>query len=1351
MKTLLKLAVLVPCVALVLVAAIWGALQLPGTKRFAAKALSQRLSKPGQVIELEGLSGWIPFSLGVKLLRMEDAEGPWLEVKDAQLDWNPWMLLRGRLQLQALGAERLRLLRLPQTSQPASSPEKTEAWSPPKSLFPITVERLFLDHLFLGAPVVGEALSASLEGTVRSQAKEGTLEATLTVTGREKASGTRLSLDALFTPEAPHLSVRLQFFEPPAGWVQRRLGMADKGEMTAQVEAEGDLSRWEGAVTVQSAALGHARFSLVLDLPRTGHPLRLSARGTAEPSRSLLPEPWAPVLALPANLSLRVQRREDGALELSSFQLTSSALDLDVAGRVRLDPLKVEEASYQVAFSDLQVLSSLTGLPVSGKGLLEGTVRGNAKELAGDTVLSLANVSLPKLSGKTVRLQGRWSIGLGARQVYPSFVLDLDGEADRLVLTHGNPVALERLQVFARGRLAPEGKLVLKEARVQIPDMGLVQLSGTADLGKQSLEAGFDLELPALGRFSFLAPQDLAGRLKASGTVEGPWNALHLKALLEASHVAFGTAHWKHIRADLDATDLPRSPQGRLTLHAEHAHGPLILQARFAAKDGMVDLSRLNARFRDAHVQGNLEGNPAAMAFSGHLALSVPRLEQLGEVVGQDMRGSLQARLDLTRGKDGSRARGSLSGTSIGFGDFLLQTLRCDLDVTRLARNPEGTIRLAAAGLKGPSLTVNEARVAVEAQGRRLAFSSRWKGRATAPFQVEAQGVVERKPKELDVLLNRLSGRLGEMPFSLDRPPTLKRLGNRMEVSEFSLRLGDGAVRAEGVWEPGASRAAVRLQDLDLKLVRLLGGPAINGRLNGRARLLTKPAGPRVQVSLNAEDLRPPSWNADSTPAASAQVDLSLTPQNLRVRGEVSGFAKGPTRLEISLPVRFHLDPFAFRIRRDTPLRGFADLTCDLERLTPLLELDRQHISGLLRSRLYLSGLWPRPEVNGTMDLDGGRYENEDLGLLVQDLRLSARASGGHIRILELTAQDGLGGRLKGSGTARLGPSQSYPFSIQATLEDFAPTHGDDVFGKVSGQMSVSGSMQDMTIRGRLTVQPLQIMLPQRLPPEMTEIQVEEVGGKTPPSARPESPPSPTSPSRIRLDLAVDFPRRTTVRGWGLDSQWKGAVRLSGTTSKPMITGRFQTIRGTLDFLNKRFQVKQGTVDLHGSFPPDPVLDVTAEAALKELTAVVTITGPASKPAIQLSSTPERPQDEVLAQILFGRSASKLTPFQALRLAKIIKTLATGGTNAPGMLDRVRSSLGVDAIELKGTGEGLENARLGVGKYLSDTVRVEVEQGLGEGSGRVGVEVEVTPNISLETELGGDTGAGVGVQWRIDY
>ncbi len=164
-----------------------------------------------------------------------------------------------------------------------------------------------------------------------------------------------------------------------------------------------------------------------------------------------------------------------------------------------------------------------------------------------------------------------------------------------------------------------------------------------------------------------------------------------------------------------------------------------------------------------------------------------------------------------------------------------------------------------------------------------------------------------------------------------------------------------------------------------------------------------------------------------------------------------------------------------------------------------------------------------------------------------------------------------------------------------------------------------------------------------------------------------------------------------------------------------------------------------------------PDLNIVAEAKIKDITARVTFSGPASNPEMNLSSEPALPSDEILARVLFGRTASNITPSQALQLAMLARSLTTGGGSQLDFMSRTRKFLGLDELEFSSSDEGLSKGTLGVGKYLTEGVYLNLQKGVGQGTDKASVEVEVTPNITVESEVGSDSSSGIGVNWKYDY
>ncbi len=162
--------------------------------------------------------------------------------------------------------------------------------------------------------------------------------------------------------------------------------------------------------------------------------------------------------------------------------------------------------------------------------------------------------------------------------------------------------------------------------------------------------------------------------------------------------------------------------------------------------------------------------------------------------------------------------------------------------------------------------------------------------------------------------------------------------------------------------------------------------------------------------------------------------------------------------------------------------------------------------------------------------------------------------------------------------------------------------------------------------------------------------------------ARSRHPPPAPGPV-IKLDLTIEAPGQIFVRGRGLDAELGGSVRVQGTADNPRPIGSFELRRGKFSLAGQTLNFAKGKVSFNGGSLTDPSLDFTVSPTNAAITAELNIGGTVSNPKITLSSTPELPQDEILAQILFGRSASSLSPFELAQIASAVAEL-TGVTSA---------------------------------------------------------------------------------------
>jgi len=220
------------------------------------------------------------------------------------------------------------------------------------------------------------------------------------------------------------------------------------------------------------------------------------------------------------------------------------------------------------------------------------------------------------------------------------------------------------------------------------------------------------------------------------------------------------------------------------------------------------------------------------------------------------------------------------------------------------------------------------------------------------------------------------------------------------------------------------------------------------------------------------------------------------------------------------------------------------------------------------------------------------------------------------------------------------------------------------------------------------------------------------------------------------------------VRGRGLDAELGGDLHIQGTADQPIIQGALNLRQGDFNLLSRDLQFQTGTITFSGGKEIDPLLDFTATTKITAADVTVTVGGTATHPSIALQSSPELPQDELLAQLLFGKASGALSPFEAIQLAQATAEL-TGVSSGSGALDKFRKTLGLDRLNV-GSDDASGGPTLSAGRYVSRRVYVGAKQGTKPGSSAATVEIELTPNVKLNTDVGADSSgkAGVTMEWN---
>jgi translocation and assembly module TamB len=892
-------------------------------------------------------------------------------------------------------------------------------------------------------------------------------------------------------------------------------------------------------------------------------------------------------------------------------------------------------------------------------------------------------------------------------------------------------------------RLTETGTLTVSDLRV---DSGRARLGGAIsfNINSELLEGSWQVAMPNLGVLS----RELAGALEADGTVTGRPLELRTTARAVGRKLRVAALDLPELRATLTAEDLPRRPRGRLAMEMNGDDRRLRGNTLFALAGARLRLSSLSVRAGENQVTGALTVHLDRRLLEGSLQGNLPHLEGLAPFVGMPLTGSAAVSAAFDVEPTGQQVTVRATGRDLRSGLGAAATVKGEGRVSRAFTEPEGRARLEIAGGRFGGMSLEALVLTVEGDKKRLALTGDGRGHYREDFQIGVSAALERAPGFERILVSRFQGRYGEIPLTLRGPTAFTVTRRGYDLGRLILAIGPGRLEALGrVGEEGCT-LSLSLEEIPLRILRLAGGPDLSGVVRGTLQLAGSSQQPEGKGELGVRELT--LSGLEGIPALQLAATGELSHGRLRGLATLQGRGAGTLEAEAELPLSLSLIPFRCSLPDSGEVQGRLGGEMDTALVGALLALDDQRLEGALGLRLAVAGSASAPRISGVARLQKGVYENLRTGTILRDLDLVLSAKPPRVILERARGSDGAGGTITGRGWLDLLPEEGFPFSMEVNLREATVVRHDYVTATAAGRITLSGSVTRALLQGELEVAPAEIRIPERLPLDIPNLEIIEIGG--PPRQAPAEPKTGKGTAfHLNLEVALTSPGRIFIRGRGLESEWRGSLRIRGRAEDPTITGSLSLVRGRFNFPGKEFTLTRGQIGFDGAVPPVPNLDVEAEARAPRLTARLHLLGPFSSPTITLASEPPLPQEEILSQLLFGRSSTAITPLEAAQLAYATNALV--GRGGPDFMGRVRRLLRIDQLQVKQreTPEGAQEAAVVAGKYILDGVYLEVEKGTEATRDKASLQVEVTPNITVGTEVGVDSQGGVSLNWRWDY
>ena len=406
-------------------------------------------------------------------------------------------------------------------------------------------------------------------------------------------------------------------------------------------------------------------------------------------------------------------------------------------------------------------------------------------------------------------------------------------------------------------------------------------------------------------------------------------------------------------------------------------------------------------------------------------------------------------------------------------------------------------------------------------------------------------------------------------------------------------------------------------------------------------------------------------------------------------------------------------------------------------------------LEGGLRFDVRLRGPFALSSLSGKITLSGGRLADPTLPFGLKEMSLDATLGNGSAA---LTGQSAVttGGKL--GVTGNMGLTAPYPANLAFALNNTVLRNPQLYATTANGTLTLNGpAFGGGMISGTITLGKTELQIPSTNAAVAGDL----------PGLRHVNEPSASAATRQRaglgptggavrggagygLDVTLSAPNQVFVRGRGLDAELGGTLILRGTTAKISPSGAFNLLRGRLDILGRRLVLSEAQVQLQGALVP--YVHILAGIESGGIASSVLIEGDATNPAVTFTSSPDLPQEQVLAHLLFDRGIDKISAFQAAQLASAVASLA--GRGGDGVMGALRRKTLLDNLDVQADGTG--NTTVTAGKYLGDKAYSEVTVGQG-GTSAISLNYDLGRNITAKTHADSEGMTGLGLFLTRDY
>lgn len=1356
----------------------------PGRANLASIA-SSLASGDGRKVSISGINGLWDGPITVDNVVIQDGNGPWLALRNISADLSYRALIGGTISAQTLSVAKVELARAPVAAETQAS--ESTGFSLPVD---INLPSIDIPEILIGEKLLGGVAQLRASGKLIAKADPLKLDTKLDIV-RVDGAGGELDLTVGFDPDADKLDVKISGNEPAGGVVATLLGLPGAPPVSIAIEGTGPASNWsgQGAVAVDQKVVAKMRGTH--QFTNTGSRLDLAGEGEFA---QFLPEGFRHVVEGQSTVTFAGTIGEGGAIDVEAASLKSQAVDVKARGKI--DPATTSDLeltattlsgpltiSLGEAADKMTVALDAVRARVAGTGenpSVDATVRLDSfthplVSLQDATInMTSSGFAVASRTGPVRLVVNVSSVASPNASLAPFLAGPLALEADATVETGAillNQAALrnDALSIAANGTIsrtdgAASIDLTADVQQSAIPaaahgvtgetikfeatlargadgamsisgldaQSGPLALSGSASLEGGNVQAALEGALDDLSR----AASGVSGAIGFRLSADGPMLAPAVKLDVTSDRIETGGRAITNLQLAVAGAADATASSADISLTGQVGDQALQGAAKLTTENGRRQISQLDVTLGQNKITGDLDLDDKLLP-SGSVAFTLPDLGPLAALALQQVSGSADGNVTFTNGPEGPALAVDASIQQFQRETISGRDVKIAAHVENYIAAPAVSGRIQAAGVNAGTTAVSGIDVTLTQDGVWTGFD----GKATVnAIPASAKGRAKYEDGVATVELASGNATVQGVLASIAAPSTITNSNGVTRLEQLVLALGGGRATVSGTV---ADQLAINTQltSIPVSLANnFVPGLGADGTVSGTVRVTGAPANPSIAYDIRASgaqtaQTRGAGFGAMSVDSTGTFANGALS-FNATV-GEGGGLAMrggGTVQTTGSRALNLRFDgtvPFGF--------------------LTRQLAQQGVSLTGAANVALTIGGNTASPVIGGTITSSGARFVDAQTGVAINDLAMRVELGGGVARIVSLTGAISSGGSLNAGGTIGIDPAAGFPADLSIRISDGRFTDGRVVATTFNGDLAVKGPLtQAATLAGRINLGRTVITLPERIAPSLARLNVKHKNAPSDVERQAEALKPASSGGGgggFLLDLEVVAQDQIFVRGRGLNAELGGSIRLQGPSNAPQAVGSFKLRRGRLAILGRRLDFSQGEVTFSGSLSPE--LDFAATSPVNGGTVTVAVTGEASNPQFSFTSSPAMPEDEVFAQLVFGRAMGSLSAIQIAQLAQAAATLAgVGGSTS--LLDNLQGKLGVDDLDVK-TDEATGDTSVSVGKYLNDRTYITIEKGSRPGSGKAAIDLSVGKGVKLRGEASDDGSTKGGIFYEKEY